>query len=183
MINKFAVFWIGFIVALLIFGFCIPFLPHFEIEYTMIGSRVEWITAAATLVAVIVSLSIATFGESMSKWFYRSEMKLVDKLENIQPGVQLQGHTRLLFKNKGNATAHDVEIYVELIILKAMTEILNLYWSLAGVFTYEYIGVGETQVELTMFQESGEIKIFDLFLLWNKEDNLVLVTKYTERNT
>ena len=76
------------------------------------------ITAFGTLAAVIVALAIAVWGERLKKWGgYKPEIVILRSLENIQEdrsGTR-QGQTRLIFENHGEATAEDVEVYVNMI--------------------------------------------------------------------
>lgn len=108
-------FLIGVLVTLLIFGFNTPFLKNFQVSFTLAGSQFEWLTAIGTLTASVIALIIAIWGDRLKSWGgYRPKIVLVDKFENIQENElqQKQGHTRLLFENKGKATAEEVEAYV-----------------------------------------------------------------------
>lgn len=107
-------FLLGSLTTLLVFGFNTPFLPDFQVKYTISGSQPEWVTALSTIGAVLAALGIAVWSKSLGELFYKSNIVIKDKLENIQENRQgeKQGHTRLLFENQGNATAEDVEVYV-----------------------------------------------------------------------
>lgn len=102
-------FLLGFLSALIIFGFNSPLLPKFQITYVMPSSWAEFLTAIGTMSAVIVAL----FGDWIRNKLFPSKILLVDFWQNIQGN---QGHTRLLFRNIGRATAYEVEVYVNKII-------------------------------------------------------------------
>jgi hypothetical protein len=209
-----AFFWIGVILTLIFFGFEIPVLSGFQIQYSLPGSKVDWLTAFSTLAAVIVSLTIAVAGKSMKNLFYKSNIEYIDKLQNIQT---TQGHTRLLFKNMGNDTAREVEIYVTEIIDNGQKRAdflpVPLSWTHdgrsrrnfhpnqfgyldlcrlddvsanslnpklvlsagAGVPNYEVITEGETEISLMMFQQSGQLKIFQANVFWERGNPYVNV--------
>lgn len=108
-------FLLEILVTLIIFGFNTPLLKYFQVSFTVPGSQTEWLTAIGTLTASIIALIIAIWGDRLKNWGgYRPNILLVDKFENIQENElqQKQGHTRLLFENKGKATAVEVEAYV-----------------------------------------------------------------------
>lgn len=111
-------FLIGFLVALIIFGFNTPLLPNFRIVYTIPASWPEFLTAVGTILAVVVALSVALWGETLKRLFYKSNMRLIDYHENLQKSRTglTQGHTRLKFLNDGQSIAEDVIVYVNTII-------------------------------------------------------------------
>ena len=111
-------FLFGFLCALIIFGFNTPFLPHFQITYNIPSAWPEFLTAIGTILATIIALSVALWGETLKKLFYMSNMKLVDYHENLQTSRNdvTQGHTRLKFLNDGGSVAEDVIVYVNEIL-------------------------------------------------------------------
>lgn len=76
------------------------------------------ITALGTMLAIFVALSISIWGERFKRWGgYKPSIFILRSLENIQinrRGVR-QGQTRLVFENRGNVPAEEVEVYVNMI--------------------------------------------------------------------
>jgi len=102
-------FFFGFLTALIIFGFNTPLLPNFQVLYSISGSWPEFLTSIGTLLAVIVAL----FGDQLRSKILPSDIRIVDKWQNVQNN---QGQTRLLFRNIGKSSAHEVEIYLNKIV-------------------------------------------------------------------
>lgn len=101
---------LGFLLALLIFGFNTPLLPEFQITYGIPSSWPEWLTALGTIGTALVAVIIAIWRDDLEKLLHRPKMIIhTNSLENIQ---NHQGQTRLIFENKGKATARDVEVYI-----------------------------------------------------------------------
>ena len=111
-------FLFGFLCALIIFGFNTSLLPHFQIAYNLPSSWPEFLTAIGTILAAVIALSVALWGETLKKLFYMSNMKLIDYHENLQTSRDdvTQGHTRLKFLNDGGSVAENVIVYVNEII-------------------------------------------------------------------
>lgn len=111
-------FLFGFLSALIIFGFSTPLLPQFQIAYSIPSSWPEFLTAIGTILAAVIALIVALWGETLKKLFYMSDMKLIEYHENLQTSRDdvTQGHTRLKFLNDGGSVAEDVIVYVSEII-------------------------------------------------------------------
>lgn len=107
-------FVLGVIITLIILDLYPPTsLPKSQISFMVQGSLPEWLTAIGTLLAVFSALGIAIYGRSLGEWRYKSDLRIVKPLENIQPeSNHTTGQTRLLIKNEGNAISEDVEVYV-----------------------------------------------------------------------
>lgn len=111
------VFFSGFILALLVFGFNTPLLPKFQISYSLPGSWPDWIGSISTTFAVLVALIIAIWGKFLGELFVKSSIVITGFKSNIQYfGDIPQGQSRLIIENQGNASAEDVEVYVDRIV-------------------------------------------------------------------
>ncbi len=209
-------FVLGLIASLILFE-----KLRLTITYTVQGSASEWITALGTLGAVIVALAIAIFGKSIGEWFYKSDIKVIESLENTQLNRNSQitsGHTRLFVENKGRATAEEVEIYVNNIWHNGHARRgylpVPLYWTHngskrdfhpkqygyldlcrrdnvndnnstprlvlfagGGVPAYEDLDRGKTELELVIFQKSGQLKKYKVNLEWRLPLPYTEVTK------
>ncbi|KKQ46840.1 MAG: hypothetical protein US75_C0012G0011 [Candidatus Woesebacteria bacterium GW2011_GWC1_38_13] len=74
----------------------------------------EILTALGTILASIIALTFGLWGKTLRLLFYKSNMCLIDHLENLQiyDNDVVQGHTRLKFKNKGMSIARNVMVYI-----------------------------------------------------------------------
>jgi len=112
----------------------------------------EWVTAIATIAAVIVALALAVFHEEMRNLRWRPKLELL--LENRSPDCHLTAmrneqsgvhapcyYFRTRVKNDGNAIAETVEVYIEQVLQKMADETfkavedflpLNLRWAHFG---------------------------------------------------
>ncbi len=113
-INWLAGLFIGCLLTLLVLGFNTPLLPKFQIQYTLQGSQSDWLSAIGTLFATITALVIAIWGKSLRKLSFWSDIRIIDSQVNFQPSKEGRGgYVRFLFKNYGNDTAEDVEVYID----------------------------------------------------------------------
>lgn len=98
--NRFEILFILFVLLYI-------FIGPFKISYSNLNPNN--IIAFGTLAAVVVAL----FGDWIRSKLFPSKVRLIDKWQNVQNN---QGHTRLLFRNIGSASAYEVEVYVNKII-------------------------------------------------------------------
>ena len=107
-------FLLGVIVTLLVFGFNTPLLPRFRILYLIPASWPEFLTAFGTVLTGLVAIAFGLWGKTLSKLFYKSDVKIIDKVENLQTNRYdvTQGQTRLRIANVGESVARDVTVYV-----------------------------------------------------------------------
>ena len=107
-------FLLGALLVLIVFGIIFPLLPSLKIIFTPGGTLTDWIMALLTLTAV----SVAIWGQTVKKIFYKPNIKIVGHLENLQDEERgsLLGITRLLLVNEGNTEAKSIEIYVDKIL-------------------------------------------------------------------
>jgi hypothetical protein len=112
----------------------------------------EWVTAIATIAAVVVALALAVFHEHLRNlcWHPKLQLMLENRspdchltvMKNEQSGAQAPCYYfRTRVKNDGNAIAQTVEVYIEQVLqkmadqtFKAMEDFLplNLRWAHFG---------------------------------------------------
>lgn len=176
------------------------------------ASFVEWVTAIGTMGTAIIALVVIFWEKNLKQLFIKPDIVLTEWVGNEQ---EKQGHTRLIFENRGKDFAEDVEVYISNIIEEGKPRINFLpvplnwtHWSYlpriihqhqfryldlcridnvddenckpklalsAGqnVPAYESINEGLTELEITLFQKSGQVIMRKVLLEWYKGDRFV----------
>lgn len=107
---KYIIFYLlGIVTSISIIFLFLYYFLIISIEFKAESSIADWLSAIGSVSAALAALTIAIWGKSLKNIFYKPNLELLGAIENIQNN---QGHTRLIFKNQGNATAEEVEAYV-----------------------------------------------------------------------
>lgn len=108
------IFLIGFLSALLIFGFNTPLLPLLRINYTVKTSWSEFLTALGTILSAVIALVFGLWGEPLKRLILGSDVVILDHHENSQEyrNGNVEGQTRLELKNIGGVMAENVMVYI-----------------------------------------------------------------------
>lgn len=144
-------FLLGFLAALIVFGFYFPLLPKFQLTFKMDGSLAEWTAAFATFLAAFIAL----FGDQI----FRSELKIVgvNSLVQVDKRMHEIGYTRLEFHNSGKASAKDITVYIKYIyddgVLRDNYLPVPLRWTHDGHLSREILAGQKWCLDFCAFDE------------------------------